>query len=118
MNLVFTAKKVDAFEKKKGMPLAGCLSGSEISALVEFIELGSENISRDRAYEIIDEERKNGKSTQTIQIAILEELENQGFLEKSLGMSQKVKAKLAELAGQDSLATTGEETKLSQLKLD
>lgn len=116
MNLEFTAKRVAAFEKQKKVPLANTLSAiTDIDSLLEFIKLGSaEGMSDDDAYAVIDAERKAGKSTQEMSINLIETLEEQGFLEKSLGMSTKVRAKIQELAKSDSLDNIGESMNLQQ----
>lgn len=119
LTLTFKSKAIDEFEKRKKTPLANTLQSIvDIAAILEFVKLGNEGISDDDAYKMIDDARAEGMSTQGMQVFILEQFEQQGFLEKSLGMSQKVKAELERLAKIDlkdlnpvtnTLATGGEQ---------
>jgi len=107
MDLTFTSKKIDGLEKKFNKPVGDLLSGSQISVLVTFIRSGKD-CTEEEAYAAIDEYRTAGKSTNALQIEIIEALEEQGFLEKSLGLSKKIKDQIAKVGAMDTLDAIGE----------
>jgi len=81
VNLKFNAMKIAEIEDSKNAPLMTMIDDLKISTLALFIEKGG-NISREKAYEKVDEYLATGKETQDLMLDILEVVQRDGFLSK------------------------------------
>lgn len=107
IDLNFTSKGINDLEKRHNQPVANLIGREVISILVQFIRAGKPGISEDDAFAIIDEYRKADGSTTKLQIDIIKSLEDQGFLEKGLGLSQKIENQIQRVSSMDSLEDIG-----------
>lgn len=107
MNFTFTSKGIDSLEKNNGTPIANMLGSSALNVLVQFLIVGAGAASKDVALDMIDEYRASGKSTSALQMEIIEALEEQGFLDKALGFSAKIKKQMEKISKMDTLDGIG-----------
>lgn len=77
-----------------------------IDNLAALIAAGSAEMNEEQAIDLIDQRRVEEKiSTTDIQLEVIEALEEQGFLKRSLGMSTKIRKSLEKVENADSIET-------------
>lgn len=110
LDLHFSSKSIHGLEKLNNTPIAGLIGNSTLGVLVQFIKAGKNLRNDDEALDVIDNCRKEGTSTTALQVEIIELLEEQGFLEKEMGLSQKIKAQIKKVGEMSGLDVTGQTT--------
>lgn len=101
MQLTYTAETVEQIEKDKDGGILSLIVGDfSFTNLVNLVSRGLAQ-GKDKAREAIMEEIKAGKDAFDIQLDIIKQLEDEGFLSRRLKMSQQIEQGI--LLGQDQI---------------
>jgi len=109
LELIYTARKVDRLEKDcNNVSIQQLVANETIGNLFKLIDAGTESMNKDAIFDLIDKYRAEEKSTMRLQIEIIRALEDQGFLERELGMSEKIEARIVKIAATKDLENIGQ----------
>ena len=92
MVLNFKAKDIAELEDKFNDSILGMLGNPKLSNLVIFIEKGLQ-LGKDDSYSKIDEYLAEGKSLEDLYLLIVESLQRNGFLDKTINFREMMEAK-------------------------
>ena len=94
MNLKFTASIVDQIEQSKKLPIANIIADNSMGNLAFIVsksivnDSGNVGITRDKAFEKIDEYIGDGHDSDDLVLDITEALVRDGFLSRTLDVSK------------------------------